>query len=306
MTQYLARRLSQAVIVIFGVTALAFGVLFLTGDPVYLLVDPRGMSEEQIQQLRHRYGFDRPIPTQYVDYLVKALRGDLGLSLHHGTPNFELIRERLPATLQLAFAGMLVAIVVSFPAGVISATRRNTAADYLSMNAALLGQSMPVFWLGILLILIFSVQLGWFPVSGRGGLAHLVLPAITVGAFTAARTARMVRSSLLEVLGEDYVRTARAKGVGQRRLIIHHALRNAMIPVVTLLGIDFGYLLGGAVITETIFAWPGVGRLAVQAIANKDIPLVQAVVIMMAFVFVVINLIIDLLYTILDPRVRLA
>ncbi|MGQ0569222.1 MAG: ABC transporter permease [Armatimonadota bacterium] len=289
-----------------GVTALAFSVLFLTGDPVYLLIDSRGMPPEQIQQMRQRFGFDRPIAVQYADYVRKALRGDLGTSLHHGVPNADLIRERLPATLELAFAGMLVGLVVAVPAGVVSAVRRNTLADYVSMNAALLGQSMPVFWLGILLVLIFSVQLQWFPVSGRGGLIHLVLPAVTVGAFSAARTARMVRSTLLDVLGEDYVRTARAKGVTERQLVLRHALRNALIPVVTLLGIDFGYLLGGAVITETIFAWPGVGRLAVQAIANKDIPLVQAVVIMMAFVFVAINLVIDLLYTVLDPRVRLA
>lgn len=305
MSAYVLRRLSQAVLVVVGVTVLAFGVLFITGDPVYLLVDPRAMTPEQIQQLRHRFGFDRPLVVQYADHVFKALRGDMGTSLHHGVPNFDLITERLPATLELAFAGMAVALVVALPAGIVSATRRNTLADYLSMNAALLGQSMPVFWLGLILVLVFSVQLGWFPVSGRGTLAHLVLPAITVGAFTAARTARMVRSSLLDVLSEDYVRTARAKGVAERRVVIHHALRNALIPVITLLGIDFGYLLGGAVITETIFAWPGVGRLAVQAIANKDIPLVQAIVIMMAFVFVFINLAIDLLYTVLDPRVRL-
>jgi ABC-type dipeptide/oligopeptide/nickel transport system permease component len=306
MTHYIARRLAQAVIVILGVTALAFGVLFLTGDPVYLLIDPRGMPQEQIQQMRHRFGFDRPVPVQYADYIFKALRGDFGTSLHHGTPNLELVTERLPATLELALSGMLVALLVSVPAGIISASRRGTTADYVSMNAALLGQSMPVFWLGILLVLVFSVQFGWFPVSGRGSLWHLVLPAITVGAFTAARTARMVRSSLLEVLGQDYVRTARAKGLTERRVVMRHGLRNALIPVVTLLGIDFGYLLGGAVITETIFAWPGVGRLAVQAISSKDIPLVQAIVIMMAFVFVFINLAIDVLYTFLDPRVRLS
>ncbi|MBM3450761.1 MAG: ABC transporter permease [Armatimonadetes bacterium] len=306
MTQYLLRRLIQAVIVVLGVTALAFGVLFLTGDPVYLLVDPRGATQEQIQQLRVRFGFDQPVPVQYVRYIGNALRGDFGLSLHHGVPNWDLIVQRLPATLELAFAGFVIALAVAIPAGIVAATRRNTWADYASMNAALLGQSMPVFWLGILLILVFSVSLGWLPVSGRGGIEHLILPAITVGAFTAARTARMVRSTLLEVLGQDYVRTARAKGAGERRVVLRHGLRNALIPVVTLLGIDFGYLLGGAVITETIFAWPGAGRLAVQAITNKDIPLVQSIVILMALLFVVINLLVDVLYTLLDPRVRLA
>jgi ABC-type dipeptide/oligopeptide/nickel transport system permease component len=232
------------------------------------------------------------------------VRGDFGVSLRQQQPVFQLLLQRMPATLELALAAMGVAVAIGIPAGIIAATRRNSLTDRLLMVGALLGQSMPVFWLGLLLAMIFAVLLGWFPVAGRGGLDHLVLPAISLGLFSVAYNARMTRSAILEVLGQDYIRTAQAKGVAWRRVLTRHALRNALIPVVTVAGLQFGGLLGGAVITESIFAWPGVGRLTLQAIQGKDLPLVQASVTVLATIFVVLNLLIDLLYAVMDPRVR--
>lgn len=307
MIRYLAKRISQSIVVIFGVTIIAFGVMFMTGDPTTILLgDTRGMTQEQIAAFRHEMGFDRPWIVQYASYMAKAVQGDLGVSLHHRQPTVDLLTERLPATLKLTTAAMLLTIVISIPVGVISATRRNSWIDQTVMGGALLGQSLPVFWLGIMLILIFGVKLRWLPISGASSWKHLILPAITLGTFSIARNARMVRSSMLECLSLDYVRTARSKGLSERAVIYKHALKNALIPVVTLLGMEFAGLLGGAVITETIFAWPGVGRLAVQAIYTKDFPLVQATVIMMATVFVALNILVDMLYTYLDPRVRFA
>jgi len=215
-----------------------------------------------------------------------------------------LVLERLPATFQLAGAGLLLALCLAVPAGIISAMKRNTAVDYVSTVVALLGQAMPTFWLGIMLILVFSVRLNWLPSSGRGGLQHLILPAVTLGLFTTARITRLTRSGMLEVLGQDYIRTARAKGVSEQPVVWKHALKNASIPIVTIVGIELGTLLGGSVITETIFAWPGVGRLSVQAIFNRDYPVVQAAVFILASTFVFLNFIVDLAYTWLDPRIR--
>jgi ABC-type dipeptide/oligopeptide/nickel transport system permease component len=260
---------------------------------------------QDVQAFRHLMGFDRPWYVQYVEFIGRAIRGDFGTSLRHGVPAMQMVLQYMPATVQLAVAALLISVVFALPAGIISATRRNSIADHLSMLGALLGQSMPNFWLGIMLILIFAVNLGWFPVSGRDTWKNLVLPAITLGTFSLARNTRLIRSSLLEVLGHDYVRTARAKGLGERTVIIGHALRNALIPVVTVIGLQFGALLGGAVITETIFAWPGVGRLTVQAIYNKDFPIVQASVTTLALIFVVLNLLVDITYSYLDPRIRL-
>jgi len=216
----------------------------------------------------------------------------------------DLVLERLPATFQLAGAGLLLALCVAIPAGIISALKRNTAIDYFSTVVALLGQAMPTFWLGIMLILVFSVRLNWLPSSGRGDIQHLVLPAVTLGLFTTARITRLTRSGMLEVLGQDYIRTARAKGVGEQPVVWKHALKNASIPIVTIIGIELGTLLGGSVITETIFAWPGVGRLSVQAIFNRDYPVVQAAVFILASTFVFLNFVVDLAYTWLDPRIR--
>jgi ABC-type dipeptide/oligopeptide/nickel transport system permease component len=304
MRTYLAQRLAQSLLVVLGVSFVVFFILHLTGDPALLLLPPDATAEE-IQKFREAMGFDDPFLVQYWRFLKGALRGDFGESTRHGEPAMALVLERLPATFELAGAGMLIALCVAIPAGIVSAVRRNTLMDYVSTVVALLGQSMPTFWLGIMLILIFSVQLHLLPSSGRGGIQHLVLPAITLGLFTTARMTRLTRSGMLEVLGQDYIRTARAKGVNEPPVVWKHALKNAAVPIVTIAGIELGALLGGSVITETIFAWPGVGRLSVQAIYNRDYPVVQAAVFVLATTFVVVNLLVDVIYTYLDPRIRL-
>jgi len=304
MKVYLIRRLLQSILVLFGVSLVVFLILHLTGDPTLLLLPPDATAEE-IHRFREAMGFNDPVLVQYLRFFRGAVQGNFGDSLRHGEPAFALVVERLPATLELTAAALLVALCLALPAGIISAVRRNTPLDYATTVVALLGQSMPTFWLGIMLILIFSVQLSLLPSSGRGDLEHLVLPAITLGLFTTARITRLTRSGMLEVLGQDFIRTARAKGVSERPVIWKHALKNASIPIVTIVGIELGTLLGGAVITETIFAWPGVGRLSVQAIFNRDYPVVQAAVFVLASTFVVVNLIVDIAYTYLDPRIRL-
>jgi peptide/nickel transport system permease protein len=304
MTAYLLRRLAQSVLVLLGVSFVVFFILYLTGDPALVLLPPDANAED-VRKFREAMGFNDPFIVQYGRFLGGALRGNFGESVRHGEPAFDLVLERLPATFELSGAALLVALLLAVPAGVVSAVRRNTPIDYVSTVVALLGQSMPTFWLGIMLILIFSVQFNLLPSSGRGGLEHLVLPAITLGLFTTARITRLTRSGMLEVLNQDYIRTARAKGVGGRPIIWKHALKNAAIPIVTIVGIELGTLLGGSVITETIFAWPGVGRLSVQAIYNRDYPVVQAAVFLLSSTFVFVNLVVDLLYTYLDPRIRL-
>jgi peptide/nickel transport system permease protein len=301
---YLFRRLAQSLLVLFGVSFVVFFILYLTGDPALVLLPPEA-SADDIRRFREAMGFNDPFIVQYGRFLAGALRGDFGQSIRHGEPAFHLVIERMPATFELAGAGLLIALCLAIPAGIISAVRRNTLADYVSTVVALLGQSMPTFWLGIMLILVFSVQLNLLPSSGRGGLTHLVLPAVTLGLFTTARITRLTRSGMLEVLNQDYIRTARAKGVSNPPIVWKHALKNAAIPIVTIVGIELGTLLGGSVITETIFAWPGVGRLSVQAIYNRDYPVVQAAVFLLATTFVLINLLVDVIYTYLDPRIRL-
>jgi peptide/nickel transport system permease protein len=304
MGHYLVTRLIQTFIVIFGVSVISFGVTFATGDPAYLLVGPQA-TQEQIDTLRHQLGFDRPWPVQYLDYMSRALRGDFGVSLRSHDPAFQLIMSRMPLTLELAAAALLMSLVIAVPVGILSATRRNSIFDTFAMLGALLGQSVPSFWLGLMLILVFGVELRWFPISGSGDLQHLLLPAITLGAFSAARNARLIRSSVLDTLSNDYVRTAHAKGLSRATVIFRHVMKNSMLPVITVIGLDLGALLGGAVIVETIFAWPGVGRLIVQAIETKDYPIIQTAVILLAVLFVVLNLLVDLTYTYLDPRIRL-
>ncbi len=304
MKTYLARRLLQSLLVLFGVSFVVFFILHLTGDPALVLLPPDA-SAEDVQRFREAMGFNDPFIVQYGRFLSGALRGDFGQSVRHGEPAFTLVVERMPATFELAGAALGVALVLAIPAGIISAVRRNTMLDYVSTVVALLGQSMPTFWLGIMLILVFSVQFNLLPSSGRGGLGHLILPAITLGLFTTARITRLTRSGMLEALNQDYIRTARAKGVGGPPVIWKHALKNAAIPIVTIVGIELGTLLGGSVITETIFAWPGVGRLSVQAIYNRDYRVVQAAVFLLSTTFVLVNLVVDMLYTYLDPRIRL-
>jgi peptide/nickel transport system permease protein len=302
---YIIRRLLQSILVVFGVTFISFGLIFISGDPAILMLPPQTPLEE-IEAFREAMGFDQPWYLQYIDFMSRAVQGDFGTSLRHGQPSTKLVLERMPATLQLAFTSLLISVVLAVPLGIISATQRGTIYDNLSMFGALIGQSMPNFWLGIMFILIFGVRLRWLPISGRGDFSHLVLPALTLAVFPLARNTRLIRSSLLEVLGQDYLRTARAKGLTERAILIHHGLRNALIPVVTVVGMQFGTLLGGAVITETIFAWPGVGRLTVHSIYNKDFPVIQASVTILALSFILINLLVDILYTHLDPRIRLA
>jgi peptide/nickel transport system permease protein len=304
LIQYITSRLLQTVLVLLGVTALSFGLLFLSGDPAALMAG-EDWTREQVEEFRHVMGFDRPVYEQYWDFLSRALRGDFGTSLRQQQPAFRLVMDRMPATAELTLAAILITVTVGVPVGMLAAVKRNTAWDHLAMAFSLLGQSVPVFWLGLMLALIFGLYLGWFPLVGRGTLAHLVMPALTVGLFNVAYTARMTRSGMLEVLAEDYIRTARAKGLGNRVVLYRHAFRNAIIPLVTLVGMTFGSLLGGAVITETIFSWPGVGLLTLQAIYSKDLPVVQASVTVTATIFVLVNLAVDLLYTVLDPRIRL-
>jgi ABC-type dipeptide/oligopeptide/nickel transport system permease component len=300
---YLLRRLWQSLLVIFGVSVVVFLILHLTGDPAALMLPPDATAED-IAKFRHDMGFDDPVAVQYVRFLKGAVRGDFGQSIRHGEPAMGLVVERLPATFELAGAGLVIALALAIPAGIVSAVRRNTSIDYISTVVALLGQAMPTFWLGIMLILVFSVRLNWLPSSGRGDVEHLILPAITLGLFTTARITRLTRSGMLEVLGQDYIRTARAKGMGEPPVVWKHALKNAAIPIVTIVGIELGTLLGGSVITETIFAWPGVGRLSVQAIFNRDYPVVQSAVFLLASTFVIVNFLVDVVYTYLDPRIR--
>jgi peptide/nickel transport system permease protein len=304
MTTYFTRRLLQSLVVLLGVSFVVFFILHLTGDPALVLLPPDA-SPEDVRRFREVMGFNDPFFVQYGRFLGGALRGDFGQSIRHGESAFHLVVERMPATFELAGAALLIALALAIPAGIVSAVRRNSLLDYVSTVVALLGQSMPTFWLGIMLILLFSVQFHLLPSSGRGTLEHLILPAVTLGLFTTARITRLTRSGMLEVLSQDYIRTARAKGVSDPPVVWKHALKNAAIPIVTIVGIELGTLLGGSVITETIFAWPGVGRLSVQAIANRDYPVVQAAVFLLATTFVIVNLMVDVVYTYLDPRIRL-
>ena len=305
MTTFLLARLAQSIVVILGVLFLVFIILQPTGDPARLMLSPQATLED-IERVRRQMGFDRPLPEQFLRFLGGAVRGDFGRSLRYtDQPALAIVVERFPATVELALATLAWSIPVALVLGLASAVRRASVSESVAMTTALLGQSMPSFWLGLMLILVFSVNLGLLPSSGRGTLSHMVLPALTLGGFFMARLTRLVRSGLLDVLGQDYVRTARAKGLAERIVVARHAFKNAAIPIVTILGLDVGTLLGGAVITETVFAWPGIGRLAIEAIAVRDFPVVQADVFFIALTFVAINLVVDVLYTWLDPRVRL-
>jgi ABC-type dipeptide/oligopeptide/nickel transport system permease component len=303
MLNYTLHKLLHTAFVALGVVTLAFGALRLSGDPAATML-PGEASVEELAALRHALGLDQPILTQYGRFLSSAAQGDFGLSFRHQQPALGLVLERLPATLELALASLALAVAVAIPLGILAALYRGRAADILAMAFAVVGQATPFFWMGVMLILIVSVELRWLPTSGRGGLDHLILPAVTLGTHLAASLARLTRTSMLEVMGENYLNTARAKGLSERSVIWAHALKNASIPITTLIGVQFGTLLGGSIVTEMIFAWPGVGRLAVQSIFARDYPVVQASVFVLALSFVVINLAVDLLYGWLDPRIR--
>jgi ABC-type dipeptide/oligopeptide/nickel transport system permease component len=304
MLRYFIRRLVLTIPVLLGVATLVFSLIhFIPGDPAQAMLG-EGAAPEDVILLRERLGLDRPLSTQYVSFLQGLLRGDLGISLRNDLPVTQQILERMPATAELAFASMAVAIVFALPLGIMAAVWRGTFVDVGAMTLSLVGISVPNFWLGPLLAIVFAVELGWLPVGGRGTFAHLVLPAVTLGAALSAILARMTRASLLEELREPYVLAARAKGVSRARAILHHALRNSLIPIVTILGLQFGVVLTGAVITETIFAWPGIGRLLIQSISFRDYPTVQGCVLLIAVTYVGVNLITDLTYGFLDPRIR--
>jgi ABC-type dipeptide/oligopeptide/nickel transport system permease component len=304
MKRYLAHQCIQLLVVCLGISVITFLLLHLKGDPVVLLL-PLDAGKEEMERFRHLMGFDQPVLVQYLRFLTGALRGDFGDSLYMKKSAFALVVERMPATLLLTFAGLIISLVIAIPLGIVSAMKRYSVVDNLCTMFAVGGQAMPIFWLGIMLIIVFSVKFHWLPASGFGTWAHLVLPATTLGLFLAPLTMRLVRSGMLEVLSQDYVRTARAKGVSERDVLLKHAFRNVAIPVVTVIGLQFGQLLGGAIVTETVYAWPGVATFTVTAIRNSDFPVVQASVFLLALCIVVVNLMVDLIVGMIDPRIRL-
>jgi len=300
---FLASRLLRAAISLWLVSTVVFVVMRLSGDPVPLLLPPDAPRSE-IFRVRAELGLDRPLPVQYAFFLGNALRGDFGQSIHFRQPAFRVVLGYLPATLELGLTAFVLAVLIALPIGMLSAVWRNSVVDQTAMGLALVGQSAPTFFIGILLILVVSLNFGLLPTSGRESWRHLVLPALTLGAFAMASISRLTRSAVLEVLGADYIRTARAKGVSEALVVAKHTLKNAAVPIVTITGLQFGSLLGGAVVTETVFAWPGIGRLAIHSIYNRDYPIVQCTVFLSALLFIAINFCIDLIYGLLDPRVR--
>lgn len=301
--RFLVRRLAQLLVVLVGVSAVVFGIVRLTGDPVVILLG-EAATPQAVAELRAELGLDRPIYVQYVRFVANALRGDFGRSLRYQQSALSLFAERLPATLELTAAALCLALVIGLPVGVMAALRPQSVFDSMVRAVALIGQAVPGFYLGLVAIIVFGAHYKLLPTGGRGTPAQLVMPAVTLAAYQIAIVARFARGAMLEILGEDYIRTAHAKGLARLRVVVRHALRNALIPVVTILALQFGTLLSGAVVTETVFAWPGVGRLAVQAIYTRDFAVVQVTVMVTAVLFVVINLLTDVLYVLLDPRIR--
>ncbi len=315
MRQFLIRRLLRAIAALWGISTIVFVVMRLSGDPVPLMLPPDAPTSE-IFRVRAELGLDQPLPVQYAVFLGNILRGEMGRSIHMRQPAMQIAAERLPATLELALGAFFLAVVIAVPAGLISAAKRNSLWDNLAMGLALIGQSAPTFYIGIMLILILGLELRLFPISGRGQgqwsnpadwplmLQHIALPAVTLGAFAMASIARLTRSAVIDVMRQDFIRTARAKGLSDVVVLLQHNLKNAAIPIVTIMGLQFGTLLGGAVVTETVFSWPGIGRLAIQSIFNRDYPVVQSAVLLVAAFFVVVNFLVDLTYGWLDPRIR--
>ena len=308
MRAYIIRRLLQSLIVLKAVLLIVFFMLQITGDPAAVLM-PLDSTQEDLANFRKDMGFDQPLHVQYYHFLFGrernkgVLRGDFGFSFRHEVPAMKLVLEHFPATVELAVVSVIIALIIAIPAGILSATFRNSWIDHTASVGSMFGQSMPNFWLGLMLIIVFAVKLRWLPTSGYEGPQYIILPALTAGLYATARIMRVMRSQMLEVLGLDYVRTARSKGLNETLIVARHALKNASIPVVTIVGIELGILLGGTVVTEAVFAWPGVGFLTVDAINNQDYPVVQAAVALLAFMFVGVNLAVDLLYAWLDPRI---
>ncbi|MDQ7843462.1 MAG: ABC transporter permease [Armatimonadota bacterium] len=304
MGGYVARRLLLLPPVLLGVLTVVFVLMrAVPGDPARLIAGPEA-TQVELEAVRREWGLDAPLPVQYLQYLSRVARGDLGESIRSRRPVTVELAARFPNTLQLALASLLIMTVLGVSVGIVAATHQNTFLDYASMTVALVGISMPVFWLGLMLMLLFSLYLGWLPATGKDGLAHVILPAITLGTALTAVVARITRASMLEVLRQDYIRTARAKGLSERLVVWAHALRNALIPTVTVVGLNFGGLLSGAVLTETVFAWPGIGRLIVDAIEMRDYAIVQGGVLLVALTYSLVNLIVDVAYAFIDPRIR--
>src|SRR5215467_7008700 len=303
MRRYLARQVVQLVIVVFGISVLAFGILHVLGDPVLLLL-PQNAGKEEFERYRHLLGLDRPLYVQYWKFLVGAVHGDFGKSWYADTPAFKLVMERMPPTIYLTFAGLLVALLISLPLGILAALKRHSWVDNLCTALAVAGQATPLFWLGIMLIIVFAVRFKLLPASGYGTWQNFLLPSFCLGATLAPITMRLVRSGVIEVMNMEFIKTARAKGFAERQVVGKHAFRNACIPVITVLGLQFGQLLGGAIITETVFAWPGVATLTVESIRNQDFPVVQCAVVLLALVIVIVNFAVDMIVGFIDPRIR--
>ncbi len=305
MTRFLIVRLLSTVVSAWLIVTVVFFLARITGDPVALLV-PDNATPAEVQAFKERLGLDRSMAEQYVLFLGRSVTGDLGQSIRHVQPALQAVATYMPATIQLAFASLVLAVVGGLALGIVAASRPGSFVDSFAMTLALIGQSVPVYWQGLMLIMIFGLQLQWLPISGRGGWEHLILPAVTLGTTQMAVFARLTRAGMLEQLSQDFIRTARSRGLSELRVTLRHALPNAAIPLVTQAGLTLGGLLAGSVITETIFAWPGVGRFALQAVYNRDFPVVQATVFLVSMVFLAINFLVDLLYTVIDPRTTVA
>jgi ABC-type dipeptide/oligopeptide/nickel transport system permease component len=305
MQRYIARQLIQLVVVVFGISLLAFSILHVLGDPVLLLL-PQNAGKDEFERYRHLLGLDRPLYVQYWKFVSHAVLGDFGKSWYADTPAFNLVLERMPPTIYLTLAGLVVALLIALPLGIVAALKRHSWLDSLCTAVAVAGQAAPLFWLGIMMIIVFSVRLRLLPASGYGTWQNFLMPSFCLGAALAPITMRLVRSGVIEVLNMEFIKTARAKGLAEPTVVIKHALRNVCIPVITVLGLQFGQLLGGAIITETVFAWPGVATLTVESIRNQDFPVVQCAVILLALLIVSVNLIVDVIVGLIDPRIHTA
>ncbi len=303
MRRYLARQLVQLVVVIIGISMLAFAILHVIGDPVLLLL-PQNAGKEEYARYHKLLGLDKPIYVQYWKFASRAIQGDFGKSWYTDTPAFRLVLQRMAPTIYLTLAGLVMALLIALPLGIVAALKRHSFVDNLCTMIAVAGQAMPIFWLGIMLIIIFAVRLKALPASGYGTWQHFLMPAFTLGAFLAPLTMRLVRSGVIEIMNMEYIKTARAKGLGEWMVVVKHAFRNACIPVITVLGLQFGQLLGGAIITETVFAWPGVATLTVESIRNQDFPVVQCAVVLLALIIVSVNFLVDMIVGLIDPRIR--
>ena len=303
MKRYVLRQLVQLVVVVIGISILSFGILYILGDPVLLLL-PQNAGKEEYERYHRLLGLDKPLYVQYWKFASKAVQGDFGKSWYADTPAFRLVLERMPPTLYLTSAGLATALLIALPLGILAALKRHSFLDNLCTTIAVAGQAVPIFWLGIMMIIVFAVRLKALPASGYGTWQHFLMPAFCLGAFLAPITMRLVRSGVVEVMNMEFIKTARAKGVGERMVVVKHAFRNACIPVITVLGLQFGQLLGGAIVTETVFAWPGVATLAVDSIRNQDFPVVQCSVVLLALLIVSINFLVDMIVALIDPRIR--